>query len=370
MSDEQLKQTPLNDLHVEAGGKMVPFAGYSMPVQYPTGILAEHKAVREAAGLFDVSHMGEFFVRGPEATEYLQHLTTNDVTKLVEGQAQYTAVLTEEGGVIDDCIVYRFADHYMVVVNAGNRERDLAWFRDHAEPFEVDVQDRSEEIGLLALQGPEAATILARVTDTDVDAIKYYHFAEGDVAGRKAVISRTGYTGEDGFELYLEDEDTCHVWEALLKAGADDGLIPAGLGARDGLRLEVGYALHGNDIDDEHTPLEAGLGWIVKLDKGDFVGREALARQKEAGVPRKLVGFVMKERGFPRPGYEVRVDGRPAGQVTSGMHSALLEQGLGMAYVDADAAKSGTAIHVVIRDKEVAAEVTRPPFYKEGSIKR
>ncbi|MEX0891762.1 MAG: glycine cleavage system aminomethyltransferase GcvT [Gemmatimonadota bacterium] len=367
---DTLKQTPLHDRHLAAGGKMVPFAGFSMPVQYATGIMAEHRAVRTAAGLFDVSHMGEFFVRGPEALAFLQHLTTNDVSQLAVGQAQYSASLNPEGGVIDDCIVYRYPDHYMVVVNAGNLERDLAWFREHAEGRDMELQDRSAEVGLLALQGPQAQAILARLTDTDLDGIAYYHFAEGEVAGRPATLSRTGYTGEDGFELYLDAADTAHVWDALLEAGADDGLIPAGLGARDGLRLEVGYALHGNDVDDRITPLEAGLGWIVKLGKGDFIGRDALAELKEAGVARKLVGFVMRERGFPRQGYEVRVAGEPAGEVTSGIHSPMLDQGIGMAYVPTEAAKPGTIIHVVIRDKEVPAEVTRPPFYTEGSIKR
>jgi aminomethyltransferase len=365
-----LKHTPLHAQHVAAGGKMVPFAGYSMPVQYATGIMAEHRAVRTAAGLFDVSHMGEFFVHGPEALAYLQHLTTNDVSRLEVGQAQYSAILTPDGGVIDDCIAYRHPEHYMVVVNAGNHARDIAWFREHAEGREVEVHDRSHEIGLLALQGPAAQRILAGSTDADLDAIRYYHFAAGEVAGRQATISRTGYTGEDGFELYLDAADAATVWNALLDAGAGRGLIPAGLGARDGLRLEVGYALHGNDLDDRTTPLEAGLGWIVKLDKGSFIGREALVKQKEDGLARKLAGFVMQERGFPRHGYEIRVDGEPVGEVTSGIHSPMLDRGIGMAYVPPDAARTGTIIHVVIRDREVPAEVTRPPFYKEGSIQR
>ncbi|NIP56661.1 MAG: glycine cleavage system aminomethyltransferase GcvT, partial [Gemmatimonadetes bacterium] len=308
MADETLKRTPLHDEHVALGGRMVPFAGYAMPVQYPAGIVKEHQAVRSAAGLFDVSHMGEFEVRGPEALDLIQHLLTNDASRLDVGQAQYTVLCQPDGTALDDCLVYRFDDHYMVVVNAANLEKDRAWFETAATDFDATFADRSEETALLALQGPKAQPILAGLTDTDLDAIGFYRFARGAVAGRDAVISRTGYTGEDGFELYLAAVDAVDVWRALLEAGEPQGLLPAGLGARDSLRLEVGYILYGNDLDERHTPLEAGLGWVVKLDKGDFVGRDALARQKEEGVREKLVGFVLKERGFPRQGYEIRVD--------------------------------------------------------------
>ncbi len=370
MTTEGLKQTPLHDEHVGLDGRMVPFAGYAMPVQYPTGIVKEHNAVRNAAGLFDVSHMGEFEIRGPGALDLIQQLLTNDASKLSVGQAQYTVLCQEDGTALDDCLVYRFEDHYMVVVNAANLEKDRAWFEKHAGDFDVEFTDRSDEFGLLALQGPKAQSILARLTDTDLDAIKFYRFAEGDAAGKPAVISRTGYTGEDGFELYLAAADAAPVWRALLEAGEGDGLIPAGLGARDSLRLEVGYILYGNDLDEERTPLEANLGWVVKLGKDDFIGREALARQKEEGPDRKLVGFVLQERGFPRQGYEIRVDGGHAGEVTSGVLSHSAGQGIGMGYVPAAAAAPGTRIEVVIRDRAIPAEVVRPPFYTEGSLRR
>jgi aminomethyltransferase len=370
MNTEALKQTPIHDEHVAQNGRMVPFAGYAMPVQYPTGIVKEHQAVRNAAGLFDVSHMGEFEVRGPGALDLVQHLLTNDASKLDVGQAQYTVLCQEDGTALDDCLVYRFDDHYMVVVNAANLEKDRAWFEKAAADFDVEFADRSEEIGLLALQGPKAQSILGRLTDADLEAIRFYRFTEGAVAGKDAVISRTGYTGEDGFELYLAAADAAHVWRELLEAGEEDGLIPAGLGARDSLRLEVGYILYGNDLDERRTPLEANLGWVVKLGKDDFVGRDALARQKEEGPTEKLVGFVLRDRGFPRQGYEIRVDGEPAGEVTSGVLSHSTGQGIGMGYVPAAAASPGTEIEVVIRDRAIPAEVVRPPFYTEGSLRR
>jgi aminomethyltransferase len=367
--DPMLKRTPLYDEHVAAGGKIVPFAGWEMPVQYPTGITAEHHAVRRAAGIFDVSHMGEIEVHGQRALDFVQYVTTNDVSRLEVGQAQYSTLLQEDGTLLDDLIVYRFPEHILLVVNASNRERDFAWIQRYAPEFEVEVRDRSDEIALLALQGPRAEAILARLTDHDLASIRYYHFAQGRVDGREAVISRTGYTGEDGFELYLDAADAAPLWRRLLEVGADEGLVPAGLGARDSLRLEMGYALYGNDMDERRTPLEAGLGWVVKLDKGDFVGRDALQRQKQEGVRTRLAGFRLKERGFPRPGYEIRVGGEPAGQVTSGVASPSLGEGIGMAYLPADA-KAGTEIEVVIRDRPVPAEVTRPPFYKNGTVKK
>ena len=369
-SMEKLKRTPLYEEHERAGAKIVAFAGYEMPVQYPTGIIREHRAVREHAGLFDVSHMGELDIRGGDALGLLQHVMTNDVSKLAVGQAQYSVLCTEDGGAIDDCIVYRFDDHYMVVVNASNQERDRDHILAFADRFGTTVTDRSDDTGLLALQGPRAQRILEKLTDTQLNTIAYYHFAEGDVAGVPAVISRTGYTGEDGFELYLPAERTALVWRRLLEAGQEEGLLPIGLGARDSLRLEMGYILYGNDLDERRTPFEAGLGWVTKLDKGDFVGRAALQKQKTEGVREKLIGFVLKDRGFPRHGYEVRIDGEPAGEVTSGVHSPMLEQGIGLAYVPADAARPGTEIDVMVRGKPVPAEVVRPPFYKDGSVRK
>ena len=365
-----MKRTPLYDEHVRLDARMVPFAGFAMPVQYPTGIVAEHRAVREKAGLFDVSHMGELEVRGSEALDLVQHLLTNDASRLAVGQAQYSVLCKPDGSALDDCIVYRFEDRYMIVVNAANHAKDLAWIESEAGSFDIELEDRSEAFGLLALQGPAAQAILGRLTDVDLDAIRFYHFSEGRVAGKDTIISRTGYTGEDGFELYVAAEDAAEVWRALLDAGRDDGLIPAGLGARDSLRLEVGYILYGNDLDERRTPLEAGLGWVVKLDKGDFVGREALARQKEEGLAEKLAGFVLQERGFPRQGYEIRFRGEPVGEVTSGVLSHSIGQGIGMGYVPVEASKPGTRIEIVIRDRPVPAEVVRPPFYEDGSLRR
>lgn len=368
-SSADMERTPLFEEHERLGGKMVPFAGYAMPVQYE-GILAEHRAVRERAGLFDVSHMGEVEIRGPQALDLVQRLTTNDASTLAVGQAQYSVICRENGTAIDDCIVYRFQDHYMIVVNASNRDRDVAWMRQHAGDFDAELTDRSDETALLALQGPRATEILAKLTDARLDDIGYYHFGLGAVSGHDAVLSRTGYTGEDGFELYLANDAAAPVWRAILEAGAEHDAKPAGLGARDALRLEVGYILYGNDLDDDHTPLEAGLGWVTKLDKGDFLGRDALRRQKEEGLHRKLVGFVLTEKGFPRHGYDIRHDGAVVGAVTSGLLSPALDQGVGLGYVDVGAAGKGTALEIVIRDRGVGAEVRRPPFYTGGSIKR
>ncbi len=369
MNDE-LKRTPLYSAHVELGGKMVPFAGFSMPVQYPSGITAEHQAVREACGLFDVSHMGEFIVTGPEALELVQRISVNDAARVEVGQAQYSAMCLENGCVIDDLIIYRFDDRFMLVVNAANLHKDWEWVSKHAADFDVELEDASERIALLALQGPSAREALRPLASLDVDEVAYYRFKEGQVCGRDAVISGTGYTGEDGFELYVAAEDAPTIWAELLRAGADDGLVPAGLGARDSLRLEVGYALYGNDIDDQHTTLESGLGWITKIDKGDFVGRDALAAQKEEGVRRKLVGLRVEGRGFPRPGYAIVSEGQEVGSVTSGTVSPTLGVGVALGYVPTDLAKSGTQLQIDARGRHVDAVVERPPFYKHGSIRR
>ncbi|MDX1495685.1 MAG: glycine cleavage system aminomethyltransferase GcvT [Longimicrobiales bacterium] len=367
---EGQKKTPLHDEHVERGGKMVPFAGFSMPVQYPTGITAEHTAVREACGLFDVSHMGEFVLRGPQALDLVQKISVNDASTMDVGQAQYSAMCLESGGVIDDLIIYRFPDRYMLVVNASNIEKDWSWVTRHSEGFEVEIADASDDTALLALQGPKARKVLRPLASLDVDDVKYYRFAEGEVAGVPAIISGTGYTGEDGFELYVPAEGAAELWRSLLEAGAEAGLLPAGLGARDSLRLEVGYALYGNDLDEEHTTLESGLGWITKLDKGDFIGREVLAAQKEAGVERRLVGLRLTDRGFPRPGYDILSGDDVVGRVTSGTVSPTLGYGIALGYVPTALSKAGTELHVDARGRAVSAEVQRPPFYTEGSIKR
>jgi aminomethyltransferase len=349
---------------------MVPFAGYEMPVQYPPGITAEHRAVREAAGLFDVSHMGEFVLRGRDALALIQRVSVNDASKLAVGQAQYSAMCRPHGGVIDDLLVYRFADRWMLVVNASNRQKDWEWMARQAHGMDVQLEDRSDAIALLALQGPKARRVLAPLADVDLEGIGYYRFAEGRVSGAEALIAGTGYTGEDGFELYLTADDGAAVWRALLEAGAGDGLVPAGLGARDSLRLEMGYALYGNDLDEEHTPIEAGLGWITKLGKGDFIGREVLAEQRERGVERQLVGLKLTERGFPRPGYEVLVGDRPVGVVTSGTVSPSLGVGIAMAWVPARLAALGTELAISLRGKPAAARVVKTPFYTAGSIRR
>ena len=367
---ESLRRTPLYDTHVALGGKMVPFAGYEMPVQYPTGIREEHRAVREAAGLFDVTHMGEFILRGPDALSLIQKIAVNDASTIEVGQAQYSAMCLMDGGVIDDLLVYRYPDHWVLVVNASNRAKDFAWVSQQAEGMDVEIEDRSDDIALLAIQGPKASGIVQRLTETNLDDIGYYKFDIGHVAGVPATISRTGYTGEDGFELYVSAGDAVTVWEALMESGAPDGLIPAGLGARDSLRLEMGYALYGNDLDGEHSPLESSLGWITKFAKDDFIARDVLAKQKEAGLQRRLVGFRLDAKGFPRPGYEIVVDGEVAGTVTSGTLSPSLGVGIGLGYVPLSHAKAGSEIAIRIRGKDVPATVERPPFYKDGSIRR
>jgi len=367
---EELRKTPLYDAHVKHQGKLVPFAGFEMSVQYPTGINAEHQAVRTAAGLFDVCHMGEFILRGPQALDLIQKITVNDASKLNVWQAQYSAMCLEHGGIIDDLLVYRGPDHYMLVVNASNKEKDLAWVQKQAGAFDVDVQDKSDETALLAIQGPRAAAIVGKISEAGLEDIGYYRFTLGEVAGVHGVISRTGYTGEDGFELYIPVDGAMVLWEALMEAGSGHGLVPAGLGCRDSLRLEMGYALYGNDLDEDHTPLESGLGWITKLDKGDFIGRDVLVKQKEDGVGRRLVGFKLTERGFPRHGYSIASDGQDVGEVTSGVVSPSLGVGVGMGYVPAELSKAGTEIGIRIRDKVIPAVVHRPPFYTEGSIKR
>jgi aminomethyltransferase len=364
------KRTPLYDVHLGLGAKMVPFAGYEMPVQYPAGITAEHHAVREVAGLFDVSHMGEFLVRGPQAIDLVQRVSVNDAASLVVGQCQYSAMCAEDGGIRDDLVIYRMRNHFMLVVNASRREEDWAWISEHSEGLDVALEDRSDDMGLLALQGPRAQEMLDSLTDVDLDGIAYYHFAEGSVAGCSATISRTGYTGEDGFELYVAEGDTLAVWSAVLERGRGAGLLPSGLGARDSLRLEVGFALYGNELDEEHTPLASRLGWVVKWDKGEFCGRDVLVRQKEAGVPERLVGIRLTERGFPRPGYPFVHDGHEVGSVTSGTLSPSLGYGIALGYVPAELSSPDTQMGVRVRDEVIPGVVVRLPFYTEGSVRR
>ena len=359
-----LKRTPFYDMHVALGAKIVPFAGYEMPVQYPTGISAEHKAVREHCGLFDVSHMGEFIVRGTRAVDFVSYVTTNNVPGLAVGQVHYSTILNDRGTIEDDCLVYRFADRLMMVVNASNVDKDYAHVVRHADRFGVTVENVSDDMALLALQGPEAAAILEPLTNVDLSAIKYYHFAEGEVAGMPMIVSRTGYTGEDGFELYHDNSYSERLWNALMQTGR---VTPSGLGARDTLRLEMGMALYGNDIDDSVTPLEANLGWLVKLQKGDFVGRDALVRQREQGIPKKLVGFVASDRNIARHGYPVFHGGQASGVVCSGTMSPTLGIPIGTCYLPSAATAEGTTFEIEIRGKRVGATVTKPPFYKDAS---
>jgi aminomethyltransferase len=360
-----LKKTPLNAIHRAAGAKMVPFGGWEMPVEY-SGLIAEHVAVRKAAGLFDVSHMGEFDVEGTGALAFLQRVTSNDVARLVDGCAQYSALPMANGAPVDDVIVYRLGpERFRIVVNAGNLEKDFRWLQEQASQG-CTLRDRSSEFALLALQGPRAPEILQPLTATPLDAIAFYHFAEGAVAGHPATISRTGYTGEDGFEILVASELAEPLWTALLEAGRDKGLVPVGLGARDTLRLEARMCLYGNDIDETTSLIEAGLGWIVCLDpaKGDFVGRQALEAQKKDGPPRKLVGFEMTGRGIARHGYPVLLGDETIGTVTSGTYAPYLQKNIGLCYLPTPRSAVGTHFDVEIRGRPVAARVVPTPFYK------
>jgi aminomethyltransferase len=361
-----LKQTPLNEIHRRLGAKMVDFGGWDMPVSY-SGILDEHHAVRRAVGLFDVSHMGEIEIRGPEAFQLVDRVTPNQVSRLVEGQAQYSALLYEHGGFVDDILVHKVApDHYFLCVNASNQEKDYQHIAGHNR-FNAKVEFASERYALLALQGPSSIDTLRRLTATDLGAIKYYHFSDGAVSGVPARIARTGYTGEIGFELYIAPSSAVKVWNAILDAGKEFGIKPSGLGARNTLRLEAGMALYGHEIDASISPLEAGLSRIVKFEKGDFVGRKALFEQQQKGIRRLLTGFEMTGRGIARDGYEVLVEGAPAGWVTSGGPSPTLNKNIGLAYLPISCAQPGKTIQVVIRSQPVEA-ATRPfPFYKRAS---
>jgi aminomethyltransferase len=340
---------------------MVEFAGWDMPVQYE-GLLAEHETVRTRVGLFDVSHMGEVVFRGPKALEALNRVFTNDLTKVADGQAQYGCLCRETGGIVDDVVVYRRgADDLLVCVNAGNRQKDFEWLAAHAGG--ADVRNESDDWAQLALQGPLAAQVLQRLTKVNLSQMRSYRFAPGEVAGIPCLVARTGYTGEDGFELFCASEKGPALWDALLSAGAPEGIRPAGLGARDSLRLEMAYRLYGSDMDDSTTPLEAGLAWVVKLDKGEFVGRDALLRQREQGVPKKLVGFTLTDPGIPRHGYPVLRDGRKVGDVTSGTKSPTLGTSVGLAYVPTALAAEGSTFAVEIRGRPAAARVVKTPFY-------
>ena len=360
-----IKRTPFNEFHRALGGKMVDFAGFDMPVRY-TGDVREHLAVRNAAGLFDISHMGEFFVTGAGAEAFLNQAVTNDVAALEVGQALYSPLCRPDAGIVDDLLVYRSKDHYMVVVNASNIEKDFAWL-EAQRPAAVTMEDRSDRTALLAVQGPKAADVLrGHVPDAALE-LGYYRFLEGPLFGEPAIISRTGYTGEDGFELYFDVAHAATVWEGLMAAGKPHGLEPVGLGARDTLRLEMAYMLYGNDIDDTTNPLEAGLGWTVKLGKSDFSGKAALALQKERGLSRTLVGFTLDGRRVPRHGMAIEAGGRAIGVVTSGTFSPSLEQPIGMGYVETAFKAPGTAIEIAAGASKLPATIVKRPFWTRAS---
>src|SRR5436190_4903307 len=360
-----LRTTPLNSAHRALGARMVDFGGWDMPVQY-SGIIEEHHAVRTAAGLFDVSHMGEIDIRGPEAVRLTDHVTTNAVQKLKLGLAHYSGLLYEHGGFVDDILVHKVADdHYFLCVNSSNQEKDFEHIRSQNR-FNAEVEFSSDRYAQLAVQGPRARDIVQKLTPVDLGSIKYYWFTDGEVLGIPARIAHTGYTGEDGFELYIPPTEADRVWNRILQAGAEYGIKPCGLGARNTLRLEAKMALYGHEIDASISPLEADLGWIVKLDKGDFVGRDALVKQKEAGVSRKLVGFEMRGRGIGRDGYEVYLDGAPAGWVTSGGPAPPLGKNLGLCYLPTEHAVPGKTIQIMIRNQPVDAVTVETPFYKRA----
>ena len=364
MSD--LRKTPLFEIHKSLGARIVPFAGWEMPVQY-SGVMDEHKAVREAAGLFDVSHMGEIEIKGKGALDALQLITTNDASKLSSGEAQYSLICYPEGGIVDDTLVYKINDDkYMLCVNASNVSKDLNWIKGQLKNnMDTEITDLSDKYALLALQGPRAVEILDALTGDCASKIKAFSFDFIPLCGDNAMVSRTGYTGEDGFEIFIAPEKAAELWTALMDKGRQFGIKPIGLGARDTLRLEMKYTLYGNDIDADTTPLDANLGWVVKLDKKDFIGKDVLYRQKEEGLKKKLIGLVVEGRGIPRPGYELCKDGKNIGHVTSGTMAPSLGIGIAMAYLKADLCEVGTTVDIMIRGKAVIAKVVRPPFYRK-----
>lgn len=359
-------KTPFYDRHAALGAKLVPFAGYLMPVQY-TGIMEEHRTVRNAVGVFDVTHMGEFIVRGPNAGAFLNKITVNDVSSLTIGQVQYSAMCYTDGGIVDDLLVYRFADHYIMVVNAANIQKDFAWAQKHLMEG-VDLTNISDDMALLAVQGPKCFDLLQKLTDEPLYNIPYYHFTEGEIAGKNMIISRTGYTGEKGFELYHDPSYGTELWDALFEAGREYGIQAIGLGARDTLRLEMKYCLYGNEIDQTTNPLEAGLGWITKLDKGTFIGKDALVKIREAGLKRRLVAFEMEAKGIPRHGYPIIVNDKEVGIVTSGTQSPTLNVGIGLGYLAREYTKTGTEIVIDIRGRKLKATVVKPPFVPSRTL--
>jgi aminomethyltransferase len=355
-----VKKTPFYNKHIKYGARIVPFAGYLMPLQY-TSIMEEHRKVRESVGVFDVSHMGEFTISGESAEGFLNYMTVNDVSKLEIGQVQYNAMCYPDGGIVDDLLVYKFSDYYMMVVNASNIEKDFDWLKEHLVNG-IELKNVSDKTGLLAIQGPNSSDVLQPLTDVDLSNIPYYHFVMGKFAGTDMVISRTGYTGEKGFELYHSPDDSECLWDEIFRSGQKFGIQPIGLGARDTLRLEMKYCLYGNDIDKDTNPLEAGLSWVTKLDKDDFIGKDALIKIKESGVSKKLIAFEMLGKAIPRPRYKIYYDDEKIGFVTSGTQSPILNKGIGLGYVSKEYCKSGTEVFVEIRGRLTKAKIVKPPF--------
>jgi aminomethyltransferase len=360
-----MKKTKFYNVHQKTGAKIVEFAGFLMPIQY-TSIIAEHKAVRNKVGVFDVSHMGEVFIKGAKALDFIQHITINDASKLFPGRVQYSAMCYPEGGIVDDLLVYRIAeDEFMLVVNSSNREKDVNWMNQH-NSFNVSLSDESDDYSLLAVQGPKSKDTLQKLTEMALD-MEYYHFVQGKLAGIDMIVSRTGYTGELGYELYFkgDENDAEQLWDKIFEAGKEYGIEAAGLGCRDSLRLEMGFCLYGNDIDNTTNPLEANLGWITKLKKEDFIGKESIEKAKAEGLKRKLVPLITDEKAFPRHGYEVTADGKKVGTVTSGTVSPILDKAIALAYVGTEYSEEGRDLNFSIRGKEIPAKVTKLPFVKK-----
>jgi len=361
------KKTPFYDIHLKNKAKIVEFANYLMPIQF-RGIMEEHRKVRSSVGLFDITHMGEFEVWGKDAENFIQRMTTNDVSKLATYQVQYSCMCYDDGGIVDDLLVYRLPDHFLLVVNGACVEKDFQWLSDHLSG-DGKLKDVSEQTTLLALQGPKAEDVLKKLTDKSLSDLRFYWATWGKVGGIEMLFSRTGYTGEDGFELYFSPAHAESMWNALMEAGEEFDIEPIGLGARDSLRLEMKYMLYGNDIDQTTNPLDAGLSWIVKLDKGDFVGKEPTLKLKQQGLMRKLVAFELKDHAFPRPHYQIHKDGKKIGEVTSGTFSPTLNKGIGLGYVPVEYSKIGTELDIIIRGKPQKAVIAKPPFYKNFSHK-
>jgi len=367
MNNPEIKKTPFYDFHIKNNAKMIEFAGYLMPIQF-RGIIEEHRKVRSKVGLFDITHMGEFEVFGKDALAFLQKVTTNDVSKLKRYQVQYSCMCYPDGGIVDDLLVYKLHNSYMLVVNAANIDKDFRWL-DSNLFGDVKLINKSDQTALLAIQGPDSEKVLSKLTDVDLSNMRYYWAFFGRVSEVDMLFSRTGYTGEDGFELYFSFCHAENLWTSCIQAGGEFEIEPIGLGARDSLRLEMKYALYGNDIDRTTNPIEAGLGWIVKLDKGDFIGKDAILKAKNQGLKRKLVCFALNDKGFPRKGYDIQKDGERIGKVTSGIFSPSLDKGIGMGYVSTEFSKVGEEVHILIRGKPLSAEIIKPPFYKNFTHK-